>query len=59
MSCGGGRSEVEAILFGAKEEARNFRKGQKVSLVYSIDKNEWNGRVLVQILIKDYKVIDG
>lgn len=44
----------DALIFNAGDSISNFSKGQKVSVVYSIDKNVWNDRTNVQLMLKDY-----
>ena len=49
-------SEVfDAIAFGAGETDFKFRIGDKIDIVYSIEKDEWNGREKIQLKIRDFK----
>lgn len=47
--------EVEGIWFNAGEKASKFKIGNKVSVVYTIDQDTWNGNKKLQLKIKDIK----
>ncbi len=46
---------IEGIGFGMGERASEFKIGDKISVVYAIDVNEWNGEQRLQLKIKDIK----
>ncbi len=46
---------IEGIGFGMGERASEFKIGDKVSIVYVIDNNEWNGEQRLQLKIKDIR----
>jgi single-stranded-DNA-specific exonuclease len=43
----------EAIAFGMAEQLRSLNIGDIMSLAYTIDENEWNGRKKLQLKVKD------
>lgn len=45
----------DAIGFGLGERSKEFNIGDKISIVYSIEMNEWNGNKRLQLKIKDIK----
>jgi len=45
----------DAIGFGLGEFDINIKKGDKVDIVFSIEENEWNGNVNIQLKLKDIK----
>jgi len=46
-----------AIGFGLGDKMELIRSGRAFDIVYSIEKNEWNGRVSLQLNLKDLKEI--
>jgi len=47
----------DSIFFGGGEMYSNLNPGTKADLVYSLDKNVWNGNESLQLKVKDLKVI--
>lgn len=43
----------EAIAFGMAEQLRSLNVGDVVSMAYTIDENEWNGKKKLQLKVKD------
>ena len=50
----GGR-EYGAIAFGMGEVMGEIKKGEKVDVVYSLERNVWNGRESMQLIVKDIR----
>ncbi|PIR92074.1 single-stranded-DNA-specific exonuclease RecJ [Candidatus Falkowbacteria bacterium CG10_big_fil_rev_8_21_14_0_10_44_15] len=46
---------LDAVAFSASEEWKRIKVGDKIDLVYYIDRNEWNGRREMQLKIVDLK----
>jgi single-stranded-DNA-specific exonuclease len=46
---------IQGIAFGMGERASEFRIGDKVDVVYTIDKDEWNGNERLQLKVKDLR----
>ncbi len=46
-------ARFDAIAFGMAEQLRSLSIGDKISLAYTIDENEWNGRKKLQLKVKD------
>ncbi len=51
----GGIKFFDAIGFGLSEFYTNIKKGDSVDAVFSIEENEWNGNVNIQLKLKDIK----
>lgn len=49
------RGIIGGIGFGMGEKANDFKIGDKVDVVYTIDENIWNGNRELQLKIKDIK----
>ena len=47
---------LDAVAFSASEEWKKIKVGDKIDLVYYVDRNEWNGRREMQLKIVDLKV---
>lgn len=45
----------EAIAFGMAEQLRSLSVGDMLTLAYTIDVNEWNGRKKLQLKVRDIK----
>ena len=45
----------DCIGFGLGEKAKEIKIGDKIDIVYTIDKNEWNGEKKLQLKIKDFR----
>ncbi len=43
----------KAIWFGAGEHAGNYKAGDTINIAYTLSKNEYNGKVSVDLVIKD------
>lgn len=46
---------LEAVGFGMGERLGELQIGQAIDVAYTLDKNEWNGRVSLQLKLKDIK----
>lgn len=46
---------IPAIAFGMGEKADKFHIGDKISIAYSVEDDEWNGNRKLQLKIKDIK----
>lgn len=44
-----------AIGFGLAEKFNNLPKGQGFHIAYTIDENHWNGKISLQLVLKDLK----
>lgn len=44
---------LEAVAFGMGQRVKELKIGNKISIVYTIDINEWNGMKKLQLKIKD------
>lgn len=43
----------KAIWFGAGEHAGNYKTGDVVNIAYTLSKNEYNGKISVDLVVKD------
>ena len=43
----------KAIWFGAGEHAGNYKAGDTINIAYTLSKNEYNGKVSVDLVVKD------
>ncbi len=50
--------EMDGIGFDLGHWAEAFDSGQEIDLLFSIEENEWNGRVTLQLNVKDIRVSD-
>lgn len=48
--------EMDGIAFDLGHWAEAFESGQEVDLLFSIEENEWNGRVTRQLNVKDIRI---
>ncbi len=46
---------IGAIGFGLGNKLERIKNGQTFDIVYSIDENEWNGKVSSQLRVRDLK----
>ena len=51
-----GKKSFDAIGFGMGELASEISSGDKISAVYTVDKNTWNGNTKLQLKIKEIKL---
>jgi len=49
---------IDGIWFGGGDKASDFKAGNKVDIVYTIDQDLWNGNKRLQLKIKDLKVFN-
>lgn len=47
--------QFDAIAFGMGERAAELHVGDTIAVAYTIDENVWNGRVSMQLKVKDMK----
>jgi hypothetical protein len=47
----------KAIWFGAGEHAGSYKTGDKINVAYTLNKNEYNGRVSVDLVVKDIQKV--
>ena len=47
----------KAIWFGGVQYGRDLDMGDKVDLAYSLNRNEWNGKVYVDLVVRDLKKV--
>lgn len=52
------KHKVEAVFFNALPQFDKIKQGDTLDIIYRVDKNEWNGRVSIQMMIKDIKYSD-
>jgi hypothetical protein len=45
------------VFFGGSRFEKDFEIGGKVDLVYSLSKNEYNGKTYVDMVVKDYRKV--
>ncbi|MCV6629747.1 MAG: single-stranded-DNA-specific exonuclease RecJ [Flavobacteriaceae bacterium] len=50
-----GQRELDGIGFGLGDKLESLQNKQRVDVVYTLDENEWNGKVSLQLRIKDIK----
>jgi single-stranded-DNA-specific exonuclease len=50
------RRTLDAIAFKQAQHMDMVRSGAPFSILYSVEENEWNGRRMVQLNIKDIKL---
>lgn len=49
----GGKHRFDAIGFGLADRLKLLQNGQSVRVAYALDENEWQGRVSLQLKLKD------
>ena len=49
----GGKHRFDAIGFGLADRLELLENGQSVRVAYALDENEWQGRVSLQLKLKD------
>ncbi|HEV2339451.1 MAG TPA: single-stranded-DNA-specific exonuclease RecJ [Patescibacteria group bacterium] len=47
---------IDAIAFGMGEIGEAIKKGDMISIAYTINENKWNGKKSLQLRVKDIKV---
>ncbi|HOV97635.1 MAG TPA: single-stranded-DNA-specific exonuclease RecJ [bacterium] len=52
-----GEKYQKAVFFGGSRFEKDFEIGGKVDLVYSLSKNEYNGKTYVDMVVKDYRKV--
>ncbi|MFM9825165.1 single-stranded-DNA-specific exonuclease RecJ, partial [Flavobacterium sp.] len=52
---GFGTNGIAAIGFGLGDKMENINNRKHFNVVYSIDENEWNGKISLQLRLKDIK----
>jgi len=52
-----GEKYQKAVFFGGSKFEKDFEIGDKVDLVYSLSKNEYNGKTYVDMVVKDYRKV--
>jgi single-stranded-DNA-specific exonuclease len=52
-------SSIEAIWWSGAELAQDLRSGDRVSLAFSLEENEYNGFIQIQLVVKDLAAITG
>jgi len=52
-----GKKYQKAVFFGGSRFEKDFEIGGKVDLVYSLSKNEYNGKTYVDMIVKDYRKV--
>jgi single-stranded-DNA-specific exonuclease len=50
--------KIDAIGFGLGDFFEPIMNGVSFDMVYSIEENEWNGRVTLQLMIKDIRLVE-
>ncbi len=50
--------EMDGIGFDLGHWAEAFESGEEMDLLFSIEENEWNGRVTLQLNVKDIRISD-
>jgi single-stranded-DNA-specific exonuclease len=50
-----GNTELPAIAFQQEHHMKNMRQGIPFDLAYQIEENEWNGKVSLQLNVKDIR----
>ncbi len=50
-----GPATQDAIAFGKGEFAKDFQNGQPFDIVYTLERNEWQGRSTIQLNVRDLK----
>lgn len=44
---------IPGIGFGLGKKAKEFQSGDRVDIVYMLQKNEWNGKITIELKVKD------
>ena len=52
-----GEKYQRAVFFGGKRFEKDFEIGGRLDLVYSLNKNEYNGNTYVDMVVKDYRKV--
>ena len=47
----------KAVFFGGARYEKEFVAGEKVDLVYTLNKNEYNGNKYVDLIVKDFRKV--
>ena len=51
-----GSPTFDAIAFGQGSKIEDIKSGNPVNVCYNIKENEWNGRITLQLEIKDIQL---
>ena len=52
-----GEKYFKAVYFGGAEFERDLNTGDKIDLVYTLKKNEYNGSSYIDLIVKDYRKV--
>jgi single-stranded-DNA-specific exonuclease len=53
----GGGKYLKAVFFGGARFEKDLKTGEKIDLVYSLNKNEYNGNTYVDLIVKDFRKV--
>jgi hypothetical protein len=53
-----GGKHYKAIYFGGAERGKELDLGDKIDLAYTVKKNEFNGKVYVDLVVKDFRPME-
>ncbi|MFH1899062.1 MAG: single-stranded-DNA-specific exonuclease RecJ [Patescibacteria group bacterium] len=52
-----GNKYYKAIYFGGAEHEKDLKVGEKIDLVYTLKKNEYNGNKYVDLVVRDFRKV--
>jgi len=52
-----GEKYYKAVYFGGAEYEKELKTGEKIDLVYTLKKNEYNGKEYIDLIVKDFRKV--
>jgi single-stranded-DNA-specific exonuclease len=52
-----GNKYYKAIYFGGVEREKDLKTGEKIDLVYTLKKNEYNGNKYIDLVVRDFRKV--
>jgi single-stranded-DNA-specific exonuclease len=53
----GGGKYLKAVFFGGAGFEKDLKTGEKIDVVYTLNKNEYNGNTYVDLIVKDFRKV--
>jgi single-stranded-DNA-specific exonuclease len=58
LKCIKDSSEISLLMFNCWDDIKILDVGMEVDIIGNLSKNEWNGNINIEILIKEYKLVE-
>lgn len=53
-----GLRTIEAVAFGGYEKAKGISSGDRIDVVFCVQRNDWNGNTSIQLMLEDFRKAD-